>query len=273
MTRQDDDYMLGTSDDELQRLGFQHQVWLDDTVSLWRTAGFGFGHEIVDLGCGPGFATVDLARLVGPEGRVHALEASRTFLGFLESQCRSARLGNVSAVECDVHALGLPDAGADGVFARWVLCFVGDPAKVIAECARVLRPGGTLVVMDYFNYHAAGILPDDPAFVSLFRGFYASAVRHGGSYDIGNRLPGLVLDAGLEIQSLCSLSHVARPGSLHWEWLAMFVRGYVPMLVELGIWTELERRAFEEAWSRASNDRAAFFFTPPVLGLVARKSG
>ena len=71
-----DDYILGTSDEELVRLGYQHQVWMDETVRLWNEAGFRPGHHLVDLGCGPGFGTVDLAHRVGPTGRVTGIEAS-----------------------------------------------------------------------------------------------------------------------------------------------------------------------------------------------------
>lgn len=271
MSSETDAYMLGTSDDELERLGFQHQVWLDDTTALWRTARIGHGQHVVDLGSGPGFATLDLARLVGPRGSVQAVESSPRFLGFLDAQRASARLSNVTPVQCDVHALALPDASADAVFARWLLCFVADPAQVIAEAARVLKPGGAFVVMDYFNYRAARIFPRDAALESLFAAFHESALRHGGSYDIGERLPGFALEAGLSVEAIRPLCHVGRPGSLYWEWLGMFARGYVPALVEMAIWTETERHAFEAAWARARSNPGAFFATPPVLGMVARK--
>ena len=61
MTSIPNQYHLGTSADEFERLGYQHQVWLDVTVELWRDAGFSHGEHLVDLGCGPGFTTTDLA--------------------------------------------------------------------------------------------------------------------------------------------------------------------------------------------------------------------
>ena len=60
-----DDYLLGSDTDELVRLVFQHRVWADKAVALWRRAGFGYSTTILDLGCGPGYSSIDLAHLVG----------------------------------------------------------------------------------------------------------------------------------------------------------------------------------------------------------------
>jgi SAM-dependent methyltransferase len=64
MTTHDErEYVLGTNDEELARLGFQHRVWGEQAFALWERAGFAPGQTILDAGCGPGFATLDLARL------------------------------------------------------------------------------------------------------------------------------------------------------------------------------------------------------------------
>jgi ubiquinone/menaquinone biosynthesis C-methylase UbiE len=262
-----DEYLLGASDDELARLGFQHQVWLDETAALWNAAGFGPGDTLADLGSGPGFASFDLAQRVGSAGRVIAVEASPRFIAHMEA----ARLDNVTPVPSDVHAIELADASVDGAFARWLLCFVAEPEKVIAEVARILRPGGTFVAMDYYNYLAAKLVPSEPAFETLFRAYHASVIPEGGSYDIGERLPALLMAAGLTVERLVPIHRVARPGSLHWQWFAGFNRVFMPRLVELRLWTDEQRAAFEAAWKVISDNPAAFFVTPPILGIVAKK--
>ena len=57
------DYLLGTGDDELARLEKQHRVWSAAARDLWRLAKFGPGQALLDLGCGPGFTSLDLARI------------------------------------------------------------------------------------------------------------------------------------------------------------------------------------------------------------------
>ena len=83
------DYVLGTHDDEIYRLGFQHRVWRPRALDAWARAKIGDGAKVIDFGAGPGFATMDLAEIVGPTGAVYALERSRRFLDTLEAQANA----------------------------------------------------------------------------------------------------------------------------------------------------------------------------------------
>ena len=66
------DYVLGTHDGEVARLGLQHRVWREAMFAAWRRAGIRTGWRVVDVGAGPGYATLDLAELVGASGEVLA---------------------------------------------------------------------------------------------------------------------------------------------------------------------------------------------------------
>src|SRR6476619_5638894 len=94
----DGDYVLGTHDDEVQRLGIQHGVWRDRVLDAFRRAGIGTGQIVVDVGAGPGFVTADLAALVGSSGKVIALERAPHFLDTI----RDRGLANVEVCEKDV---------------------------------------------------------------------------------------------------------------------------------------------------------------------------
>jgi len=273
MSEKNEEYMLGSSDEELERLGFQHQVWLGETHELWRSADFGPGDRLADLGCGPGFATLDLARLVRHEGRIDAVDASQKFIGYLRDQlaARGPSLGHVHCHSGDIKALPLEDASLDGAFARWLLCFVEKPEEALAEIVRVLRPGGRLVILDYFNYMAAKVLPGLPEVNALFAAYYQSAKVNGGNYDIGNDLPEMLACQGFEVEKVNPIVKLGRPGSKWWHWVSSFNKVYVPKLVELGIWTEAERMAFERGWKTVTAQPNAMFFTPPMIGIVAKR--
>jgi SAM-dependent methyltransferase len=75
--------VLGTHDAEIDRLGLQHRVWRPRVLDAWGRAGLTVGHTVVDVGCRPGFATMDLADIVGPNGHVHAVDRSARFLDAL----------------------------------------------------------------------------------------------------------------------------------------------------------------------------------------------
>lgn len=266
-------YVLGTGDDELARLGFQHRLWAEYAFALWERAGFGPGQTLLDLGCGPGYAAMDLAALVGPGGRVIAVDNSRRFLQHLQSVCSATRVAQVETKLADVQDMGLAPASLDGAFVRWVLCFVEDPVKVIRQVADALRPGATFAIMDYVDYLALALSPQSPAMERVARAVAESWRRRGGDCNIVIRLPGMLRNAGLEIRDVRPISRVARPGSALWGWPESFFRTYVPYLVEEGLLTREDQTEFQSDWSAARKNPAAFFLTPTVCDIVAVKPG
>ena len=200
-------------------------------MELWQAAGFAEGQHILDLGAGPGFATADLARLVGAEGHIDAIDSSERFLAALQNNCSREQLRHVTTHLCDVHQLSLDDGSVDGAFVRWLLCFVANPARVIAEVHRVLRPGMPFVVQEYFNYRAMQMFPPQDSFSAVLDAYYQSAIVNGGSYDIGGELPMLLESGGFRVDVLKPICRIARPGSPRWRWFTMFSENYVPRLV------------------------------------------
>ena len=70
-------YILGTELAELHRLGLQHQVWAEEACKGWDLAGFTDGQTLLDLGCGPGYCTTELAFIVGEKGKVYGVDKSK----------------------------------------------------------------------------------------------------------------------------------------------------------------------------------------------------
>lgn len=127
------DYVLGTHDEESARLLLQHRVWRPRALDAWRRAGFTVGQRLLDLGCGPGHAAVDLAEIVGPAGRIVAIDRSRRFLDTLEATRRHRGLDQITPLELDLNAAGPPPGDADGAWARWVFAFVTHPRELLAR--------------------------------------------------------------------------------------------------------------------------------------------
>src|SRR6476620_11014056 len=81
------DYVLGTHDEELVRLGLQHRVWRPMVLDCWQRAGITVGKRVLDLGAGPGYASIDLAEIIGPTGEVVGGERSARVLEAARRDC------------------------------------------------------------------------------------------------------------------------------------------------------------------------------------------
>src|ERR1700757_368546 len=98
----DRDYILGTTHEEVARLGLQHRVWRAVALDCWQRAGISIGSRVVDVGAGPGYAAIDLAEMVGPSGEVVAIERSARFVEVLKERCRARGLTNLNIHELDL---------------------------------------------------------------------------------------------------------------------------------------------------------------------------
>lgn len=106
------------------------------------------GDTVLDLGCGGGIDTILAARRTGPAGRVIALDFLPEMLERTAHAAQEAGLENVQTLEGELEAIPLRDASVDLIISNGVINLSARKARVMAECARSLRPGGRLCVSD-----------------------------------------------------------------------------------------------------------------------------
>ena len=150
----------------------------------------------LDLGCGGGDVTVDLARTVGPAGKVIGVDTDNVVLDIARKEAMELGLANVS-FECHDVTSWEPPEDFDVVYARFLLTHLSDPLKVLVNARKNLRPGGMVILEDIdFRGHFAE--PECPA-LQRSVDFYSATVRNrGGDPNIGPRLPALLREAGYQ---------------------------------------------------------------------------
>lgn len=179
-----------------ERLRILSRVMRPTTRSLLERVGLREGMTCLDLGCGGGDATFEMARMVGSTGRAVGVDLDATKIDLARNEAAEMGLPNVefrvSQVEQSTGA-----AEFDLVYARFLLTHLTDPASVLRRMLAFLRPGGVVVVEDIdFSGHFCH--PDSAAF-RRFVELYTHLVRQrGADPNIGPRLPALLLDAGSE---------------------------------------------------------------------------
>lgn len=266
------EYVLGTGDDELARLGFQHELWSHAMHELLFRAKASPGNRILDVGCGPGFAALDMARLVGSSGRVVGIDASAGFVSHVQQQAKQRGLSHLSAVVGDVEALDEHVKGPfDIAYARWVLCFLAHPEKVLSSLSSVMGAGGRILLQDYFNYESMTAAPRRASYTRVVQATSASWRAHGGDPDVMGRVPRLLAEYGFRVDHLAVHQRVGRPEDTIWHWADTWWRVYVPKLVAMGFLTQDEADAFfrdMEDMAQRPND---FIVLPPVYEIMATK--
>lgn len=263
------DYVLGTHDEEVERLGLQHRIWRSRSQAAWSRAGFTSGQTLVDIGAGPGHATLDLAELTGPGGRVIALERSRRFLDALGSVAAARGLRNIETIEADLDRDALPIDGADGAWARWVFAFVTRPKELLGRLRRSLRTGGALVVHEYFDYRTWRIVPRSEVFENFVKAVMTSWRATGGEPDIALDLLTWMADCGFAVRETRTLIDVIAPSDPIWQWPKTFVATGTKRMSELGYLSATEAAAVREAFARSEANPQARLVTPAVLEIIA----
>jgi ubiquinone/menaquinone biosynthesis C-methylase UbiE len=270
---QEREYVLGTHDEEIARLGLQHRVWRPRALAAWRSAGFRTGQMFIDLGCGPGYATLDLAEIAGPAGRVVAVDRSQRFLNTLRTAGAARGLDNIEIFESDLDEGELPAVAADGIWVRWVFAFVKRPADLLARATKLLKPGGKIVVHEYFDYSTWRFAPRSDVFEAFVMTVMKSWRASGGEPDIGLDLPRWMGELGLRVTSLRPIVEVIAPSSFIWEWPKSFVEVSLARLIDLGRMTSDEARRVSDEFESRSAAEGTLMITPAVLEIIAEKEG
>jgi len=269
--READEYILGTNREELERLRFQHQVWVKEAYALFERAGLGAGQRVLDLGCGPGFTTLELAHVVGPGGHVIARDVSARFLATLERECARLGFAHVEPSHGPVEELALEDGSLDAAYARWLFCWLADPRPALERVTRALRPGGVLLLQEYLDWGAMRLLPPGPAFARAVEACLASWKEGGATIDFAARVPELAPRAGFELEHFRPRARLGRVGSLEWRWIEKFFRSYLPRVVERGLLEPPELEAWQREWDERAAAGASWIMTPTMADVILRK--
>jgi ubiquinone/menaquinone biosynthesis C-methylase UbiE len=237
----------------------------DDVVlrsHRWRTAensaGYLLGHlhpglSLLDVGCGPGTITCDLARRVAP-GPVVGVDTAEEVL--VEARRLAAESGpaTVSFEAGSVFDLRFDAGTFDVVHAHQVLQHVGDPVAALVEMRRVCRTGGVVAARDS-DYPGFRYFPDDPAMGRAIAAYGELTRANGANWDAGRRLLAWAHAAGFtSVVPSASVWCFATPEDRAWWgglWAERFTRSFLAeQLVARGLATPEDLVSFGDGWRR-----------------------
>lgn len=170
-----------------------------------REMGIRTGDKVLDLGCGPGADLEAFAVAVADAGEVLGVDVDEASVDAAATTV--ADLPHVSVMVADAHRVPVADSSFDRVHTDRVLQHVESPAAVVAEVARVLRPGGVVAFAEP-DWDTLVVDHPDPAVLAGYRRFVTEhAVRYA---DVGRRLPALCYVSSLRVVRVVPITAVFR---------------------------------------------------------------
>ena len=234
------------------------------TLQLLERVGVPAGGACLDVGCGGGHVTRELARLAGPSGLAVGVDFDSDVLALAEED--AARLGVTNVQFRCGDALGLAsavgDIDFDVVYCRFLLSHVVSPGDVVREMAELVRPGGAVAVED-IDYRGSLCEPPSEAF-ERYDELYRSIVRQrGADAEIGPRLPGLLDDAGLVDVDVASIQLVGRdPQSFVKRIHVLTLERIAPALLDGGLVSVEELEELRRGLQAVADDERTLFCSP-----------
>ena len=133
---------------KLMSLLFKVRDLLGPRLDVLKEAGIEPGFSVLDFGCGPGGYIKPLAGLVGPSGKIYALDIHPLAIHEVKKLAMSAGIENIETIQSDCRT-GLPDQVVDIVLLYDVFHGLAQPDDVLRELHRILKPDGTLSFSDH----------------------------------------------------------------------------------------------------------------------------
>lgn len=220
------------------------------------------GVTVLDIGCGPGTITADLAEQVAP-GAVLGMDLEPDVLDDATARAAARSLTNVEFRVGDVYALDLDDDTFDVAHAHQVLQHLSDPVAALREMARVVRTGGLVAVRDA-DYAAMAWAPADPRldrWLDLYR-----TVCHGNDAepDAGRHLLRWAEEAGFDdVEPSASVWCFATPETRPW-WGSLWadrsrVSAFADQALERGLTTRDELEEIAAGWYAWADDPTSWY--------------
>jgi len=179
-----------------ERLRLLSEVVAPSTRAFLAEVGIPAGASCLDVGCGGGDVTCELARAAGPSGRALGVDLDAVKVEIARREAAEKGITNVAFDAYDVRSRA-PEGSFDFVYARFLLTHLADPGSLLSVLRRHVRPGGVIAVEDIdFRGHFS-----EPECLALHRyvNLYSQSVRkRGADPNIGPRLPALLREAGFE---------------------------------------------------------------------------
>jgi ubiquinone/menaquinone biosynthesis C-methylase UbiE len=252
--------------DRLQILA--RAVW-PDTADLLDRIGVCPGMDCLDLGCGSGDVTLQLAALVGPDGRVVGVDVDEVKLGLARGSAAARGLANVEFRQADATNWQESDAH-DLVYSRYLLQHLSRPVDLLRRMLTAVRPGGVLAVEDA-DFDGIFCDPPNEGFAWFGRTYARLLQHHGGDAAIGRKLFRLFLEAEIPDPEVRPRAGVTSSGGERKALMLGTLEATADAAVAAGLATPDEVESARASLAAFTDDPRTLIGNPPTFQVWARR--
>lgn len=266
-----DEYIMGRTSEEYQRLRRQALLWEPTTLRILEEIKITSGFNCLDVGCGPAEVSRLMGEMVGPSGTITGLDTDvklgQEAFGVLKDtiECSFNFIeGNVEEIDT------IEGQPFDVTFFRFVLIHLKNPLTAVKKVFNWTKPGGYIVVQEY-DFSCWEVYPEFDAWKEFKKVWYGVCEKAGRDTRIGLKLPSFFVDAGIGMPE--GTDAVGRSGNLE-RAAPMILAGYksvLPAALKMGITTEARSEKFFEQMQNASREKFHSALSPLLVSAWARK--
>lgn len=263
-------YIIGGGEAELERLRIIASILRPSTLDVLKRAGLKPGMRCLDVGCGFGEVTFDIADAVGPGGHATGVDIEAKRLdSATERACREGRT-NVAFQTADITQpllAQLPQdgdaSGLDLIYVRFVLTHLKDPAGALANLKAALKPGGVLIVEDV-DMSVRVCYPPSVPYDRFFELYDTAVLKRDADPQIGPKLPFMFRDAGFSDPAVSIVQRADYQGEVKLI-VPLSLEGIADVIIGDGIATAEEMQQLAVDLHAAAADPDILFGTPQVF--------
>ena len=198
---------IGKGGEELKRLKLQASASIDLEISMLTNKGLKKGDKILDLACGPGVITRQLAKN-DPTANITGMDLNLELLEIAQSEAKKNNINCIDFIHGDVYEPPLKDSQFDFIYARLLFQHLKDPKKALKAIYRLLKPGGRICIFD-IDDDWLSLHPEPDGFKTFTETVGEIQSRKGGNRKVGRQLGSLVESSGyknvaVDVQTISS---------------------------------------------------------------------
>jgi ubiquinone/menaquinone biosynthesis C-methylase UbiE len=267
MNQSMDEYLLGRTSAEYQRLRAQAKLWEESTRGILQKAGVRKGFSCLDVGCGPGEVMRLMGELVGESGTVTGIDIDGKIGQEALEILQATTSGNYAFHQLNVEESDeTPGAPFDVVFARITLIHLKDPVATLQKMMRWTKPGGVVIVQEY-DMVSWSTYPKVNELDEAIQTFLTVAEKGGRDVRLGTKLPAYFMQAGLGAPAGTDIAVMLNDLAVIGGRMTQAVyQSIFPIAQKLGLSDENKRHQIFTAIEEAMQAHNIFGLTPMLIG-------